>query len=491
MNLAAKKYRIIIVTALIFIAVSLIAFIYQMINKNDKINGEYISFYGISFSHAEYMYFFNECAEQYITANAGMLDYTGLKLGIDYSKQYKNTNTDETWEDYFKAQAENDMKDIAFICKAAEKNNYTFDKDNLTRHIENIKEKIAEKAHNTDQTLDAYIGQAYLSGARFRDIRPAIEKQEKAEIYKSYIKEGISYTTEDIFDYYDVNSQLYDIVDYRAIILSTTEYMNALSPEYNIEDYESDEELKAVIYEEATKKLLDDANHIFDNTKSEEDFKAYALEYAPESVKKSANEDDDISLNKNIDYSSANLAYKDWLFDEQRTYGSMCLIKEEQSGNYYLLFFLGRNKNKSHSVSYNHIYISYPISSPIADMSDEDKESGRRKAEKIYKEISEAKPLSQSEFENFADKYNDDYSTKDTHGYKENIYKHNLPASISEWLYSDRLPGDMVLIHDSEGSYILYFISYSDDIWYKNAKNDYINSKYNEKIAKLKEEIEE
>ncbi len=472
-----KRTKITIIAVIIFLFASLVAFVYQYFSKYMSINGTYMTVYSIDFSNAEYKYFYNEAIYEYMEANASLLDYTGLMVGVDYSKQYRDKDNNVTWADYFSDKAMEKLENIALLCKSADEANYIYDEEKINAYIADIKDNLSERAHEIEQSLDEYIGQAYISGAEYNDIKPAIEKQAKAETYKQYIKENIEYTTEDIFKYYDENSKKYDIVDFRAIVISTTEYMNKLSSDYNRNDYDSDDSLKEAVYDAATKQVESDAESIFENVKSEDDFIKYAEKYASEEVRNSS-EGEDISLNKNIDYSSANMVYKDWLFDDARTYGSMCLMKEEQSGNYYVLFFINRSKNRNSSITYEQILIPYPNDGNSGEISPENRNKGIKKAEDIYKEI-QKENLTQDIFEDYADKYNEDYSTQNSHGLKVNMAKNNVPSIAKDWLFSQRTPGDITLIHDSDCSFIFYYISSSDEYWYKKATSDYIDEKYN------------
>lgn len=167
----------------------------------------------------------------------------------------------------------------------------------------------------------------------------------------------------------------------------------------------------------------------------------------------------------------------------------MCIIHDDKSENYYILYFLNRQKDTAVTATYNQIFLGYSPSNSAAGVTEEDRDAVKNKAKSIYDDIKGQKTLSQSIFESYAERYNQDYNTKNTNGLKENIASSNVSEGVSKWLFpkeNTRKNGDVGLIYEQTGVYIIFFSSYSEDAWYTNAKEDYQTEQYEAMLNDLK-----
>lgn len=485
----SRKNTLITILIALFFLLSIIGLFYNQYKTYKSINGKYKEIAGITYSKIDFQYFYQNYVQNFIQEDYAILDYLKLQPDVDFSKQ-THSDQGDTWENFFIKQANNDLVENAALC-AAEAENTSFhvsDKE-LDAYVENVKSQLSEKATAASCSLDQYVSQVYLDGAGFNDLKSAIILQGKAMKYKNYLYNQVDLGKTNICNYYYNNKKNYDLVSYRCIIISTTDYMNEVSKEFAENGHDASNTLEEDILSEAKERAGSDAKKIYDETTSASDLEQFAHDYASENVKKQIGTNADYSLYSNVLYKDANSVYRDWLFDNKREYGNMCIIHDDKSENYYILYFLNRQKDTAVTATYNQIFLGYSPSNSAAGVTEEDRDAVKNKAKSIYDDIKGQKTLSQSIFESYAERYNQDYNTKNTNGLKENIASSNVSEGVSKWLFpkgNTRKNGDVGLIYEQTGVYIIFFSSYSEDAWYTNAKEDYQTEQYEAMLNNLK-----
>ena len=228
----SRKNTLITILIALFFLLSIIGLFYNQYKTYKSINGKYKEIAGITYSKIDFQYFYQNYVQNFIQEDYAILDYLKLQPDVDFSKQ-THSDQGDTWENFFIKQANNDLVENAALC-AAEAENTSFhvsDKE-LDAYVENVKSQLSEKATAASCSLDQYVSQVYLDGAGFNDLKSAIILQGKAMKYKNYLYNQVDLSKTNICNYYYNNKKNYDLVSYRCIIISTTDYMNEVSKEF-------------------------------------------------------------------------------------------------------------------------------------------------------------------------------------------------------------------------------------------------------------------
>ena len=204
----------------------------------------------------------------------------------------------------------------------------------------------------------------------------------------------------------------------------------------------SEEELTALKEEMASTMAADTAH-------DEQAFINAAYENAQDSAKESY-ADESYTLKEDQLYSSLSSDVADWLFDASRTEGDTTYIAND-SGVYYVLYYISRSTNDYLLPNVRHILIS------VSDTSDETAmEEARAKADEILAEFNAGDKTAES-FGELA-KENTGDSNGDEGGLYENIMPGQMVTEFNDWCFDEsRQPGDTGIVETSYGVHVMYF----------------------------------
>ena len=130
------------------------------------------------------------------------------------------------------------------------------------------------------------------------------------------------------------------------------------------------------------------------------------------------------------------------------------------SGVYYVLYFVSRSTNDYLLPNVRHILIS------VSDTSDESAmEEARAKADEILAEF-DAGDKTAASFGELAKEYTDD-SNGDEGGLYENIMPGQMVTEFNDWCFDEsRQPGDTGIVETSYGVHVMYFDGFGNS--YRN-----------------------
>ncbi len=399
-------------------------------------------------------------------------DFMSYILDTDtpLDEQTYDEETGETWADFFTEQGLTTAAEVYAIADEAKANGYTLSEEEQAS-IDSQISSLELYAAYSSMNKNSYIAAVYGTGCNEKSFREYLELTTLASSYAQSINSGFTYTDADIAAEYEANPNSYDAVTYRQFLVTDSMFQTASdSTDEEAEDAEpaeelSEEELTARKEEMASKMAADSEN-------DEQAFINEAYENAPASSKESY-ADDTYTLKADQLYASLSTDIADWLFDASRTEGDTTYIVND-SGTYYVLYFVSRSTNDNLLPNVRHILIS------VSDTSDETAmEEARAKADEILAEFDAGDKTAES-FGELAKEYTDD-SNGDEGGLYENITPGQMVTEFNDWCFDEsRQPGDTGIVETSYGVHVMYFDSFGRSYRDTLVENALRTAAYNE-----------
>ena len=379
-----------------------------------------------------------------------------LDTNSPLDEQTYDADTGETWADFFTQQGLTTAAEVYTIADEAKANGYTLSEEEQAT-IDSQLTSLDLYAAYSNMNRNSYIAAVYGTGCNEKSFREYLEVTTLASSYAQSINSGFTYTDADLAAEYEANPNDYDAVTYRQFLVSDSMFQTSTDSsdetDENAESTEelSEEELTALKEEMAAKMAADSEN-------DEQTFINEAYENALDSAKESY-ADENYTLKEDQLYSSLSSDVADWLFDASRTEGDTTYIVND-SGVYYVLYFVSRSTNDYLLPNVRHILIS------VSDTSDESAmEEARAKAEEILAEF-DAGDKTAASFGELAKEYTDD-SNGDEGGLYENIMPGQMVTEFNDWCFDEsRQPGDTGIVETSYGVHVMYFDGFGNS--YRN-----------------------
>ena len=411
----------------------------------------------------EYKYFYLQAYNEFNSDNADYLESFQIDQSMDYHNQQVFQNN-QTWGDVVDESAYNKMaKTNVLYTKAISEG---FDSTAIQKEVEELSEKFKNEAVNKNMTADQYASSVVCSGCKFSDIEKVIQKLAIANTYSDYVAENVVITDDDIEKYYKENSKNFDMATYRYFTFSADDYTSKIATTTSDTNEEVEEKL--------LKAAKQDAMDFFDKVVDEESFKNIALEYTEESQRETYSANDK-SLAESS-YVEGNVV-GDWLFTDGREYKDTAVLYNEATKEYYVVMYIGRERNTNSSANARIIYLPYEPSNESSNITNEDKDKTKQTAQTILDEMQ--RNNTEENFSYLAMKYSKDINTVSTGGLITNVTNKSLVPDISNWLLDKgRKEGDITSLDVKTGVYVLYFKGFNEDkIWYTEISNELKNQK--------------
>jgi hypothetical protein len=415
----------------------------------------------VNYSLTDYSFYYKNIYMQYMQ-NFGGSDGMGAGMLPDTQKSLKSQVYDEetgqTWADFFKQMALDQLESDNTIYKEAQKAGYQLseeDRQKIDEEIANVQGAAATYGY---ADLDSYLRAVYGKGMNESYFRKATERTYLISTYVEYVRDAFMYTPEDIEAFYTENKNNYDTFTYRYFLVEAGE---------PVIPNDADEATVKAAEEEALAAAGVKAGEIAGTITDEQSFIEAARSYDSETY-----QEDDTTLRV---YKGELLGatYGDWLKDPARTSGQVSTF--ESTNGYYVVQFISRSDNHYQTVNAQMILVApeqidstlYPDDDAAYDAAVEE---ARKAAENTANDINgqwQTAGATQEKLTELAEANADLISPYES-GLKENIYKTQMPEEVEGWLYDTaRKPGDHTLVYsEATGYYILYFVGpgeqYSD-----------------------------
>ena len=399
---------------------------------------------------AETAYYYQYAYQSFLNSQNGYL-YTALGwLDTKKSLKEQSYSEDQTWDEYFKEQAVSNMRFVQAAVQAAQDENMSLEADDLESFDKTVAARKSEAA-TYGYSYKAYLNVMYGSAMTASIYESCLKDQMLASKYATAHYESLSYTDQEILDYYEENQNSYDLVDCEYITVSGTPEPKTDDDGNSVEATEEEKEA-AMTQAKATAEAILDALEDGGN-----------LEVLADKNNVS------FTANEALTYSSSTL--NDWLFDAARKSGDSAVL--EDSSTYYVALFNGRERDETLDYNVRHILVSGE-SLELGEGEEATEEQLRAKAQ----EILDAWGGSEDDFAALANEHSKDPGSNTNGGLYENVAKGQVVAAFQDWCYEDgRKPGDTGIVYNSStGAHIMYFVGYGNtQYWHYACENDMKN----------------
>ena len=434
---AERKSNILYATvAIIFVVVAAFVFIYNsgIIQRNQTavvIDGE-------KYTVPQTAYYYQQVCSNYASF-----------FGQDYLQTLKTQsyNDTQTWDDYFKESAVNNMKYIHAAVQAAKEANVTLDSEDqelLKANVDSMKSTAASAGYSYGGYLKAVYGSTMTSSV----FESCLSDQLLASKYAdAYSEENFVYTDDEILNYYNENKDSYDVIDGAYVMVNGTPPAQTDAEGNTVEATDAE---KTAALEQA--KAL-----------------AETILAAVEAGGDLADQGDREGVTYYDTVSGSSTAYGEWFYDEARRSGDAEVIADEENGRYYVAVFNGRERDEALEYNVRHILVT-GANLELAEGETATEEQLTAKAQ----EILDGWDGTEEGFASLAEQYSQDGGSNTNGGLYENVPKNYMVAAFQDWCYEDgRKPGDTGIVYNaSTGAHIMYFVGYGDEqYWHYACEN--------------------
>lgn len=427
---------------------------------------------GENYNVAQASYYYHSAYQNFVNSQNG---YYAVAFGmLDTSKPLKDQSYDDTqsWDDYFKGVAVENMQFVHAAKKAAQEANVTLGDEEMEAYNNTIN-SLKDAAKSNGYGYKAYVAAVYGSTVTPSIYEACVKDYLLANKFATDHYDGLSYTDDEIETYYNENKNSYDLVDGILVTLSGT-------PEAKTD---ADGNAVAATDEEkaeAMKKAKEAAEDILKAYKDGKDIEPMATE-------------------ANAGYSeSAEMTYTDslygnWFFDESRRAGDAEVLENESGSSYYVVVYNGRERDEAPEYNVRHILVSAE-SLELGEGEEATEELLTAKAQ----EILDTWDGTEEGFAKLAEENSKDPGSVDNGGLYEDVPKGRMVAAFQDWCYADgRKSGDTGIVYNAgTGAHIMYFVGYGDTPYWHYAcesalKEDAYNDWYTEMSESAPAEVDE
>lgn len=447
---------------------------------------------GVDYKVADLQYYYGQISS-YERRMAQLYTENGMVYPFDYTlsdgEQFYNEAEGITYADYFREAALSNLQQVAALCDAAEKAEYTLS-DEGKQTIEEQLAQIDSYRAVSQESRTSYITRLYGEGVTEKVFVRNLTNSVLADEYSQHYKDSIPYAEEDLRSYYAENPDALDSYDYRTFFISSA------APSTTDEDgntVEATEEEKTAAKEAAKAQAEAAVEEIEGASDREEAFIAAAPKYVGESYK-GAYADPDYSLSKGIKGSTLTgngALIADWLMDSGRKEGDVTYV--ESASGYYVALFLARYLDESETVDFRHILIQPEIAEGATEPTEEAMEAAKAEAQSLLDQWKAGEATEES-FALLANEHSDDGGSNTKGGLYTYVSDGEMVENINNWIFdAARKPGDTELV-ENRGSYfgwhVVYYVQKQEPVWKGTAIDAKQSSEWNTWMEGLTEATE-
>lgn len=299
-----------------------------------------------AFNVDEVNYFYTQAYQQ----EAQMAQFyvqLGMEGGMDTntpaSEQVYDEASGQTYADFFRETAVNDLQQLAILLDQAKQAGHTLSdegKAEVAQQMKGLEDSILQAQVTQGGSEAYYIKYMYGEGMTKAKVKALITDQTLAQEYADLRAEAFTYDDAALDTYYQANRDNLDSYDYRAFsIAATPETDGSLDEEGNpIPATEAQTEAAMTI-------ARNSANEMAGKIRGGTDFSQVAAEYAPE-ADKTKYQEGDAALTVDSQGSALSSSYASWLKDAARRANDITVLDNGTSGC-YVVQFVAREKRES------------------------------------------------------------------------------------------------------------------------------------------------
>ena len=450
-----------------------------------------ISVDGVKYSAAEVNYYYNSAYNS--VASGQYAGYVSLNTALPPSQQVMNEmdmlflgtalpegKKEMTWHEYFMSQAKQNLLSQTAVIKAAEAEGFTFT-DEMKDELKLTMDTIAEYAKLNGMSSSAYLKSMFGASMTAKTFQKMMGNAILVSYYQEKQWNDLSYTKDQITDYYEKNQNLFDVVDFEYIIFRGTPETKKDADGKVITPTEAENAAAKAAAEAAAKAVL-------------------ARYQAGESLEALAKEYSDIATYTHQEQGSYNTSdVHKWVYETARVPGDKTML--ESATSYYVAGFNSRSRNDYYPVNVRHILLKVDTSkldSKSENYNDLLKtlvDTSKIEAESVLTEWKSGEKTAES-FGKLAEKYSADTGSSANGGLYSNVPKGKMVPEFDEWIYDEsRKAGDTDIIFvNQEGYYTGHHIMYFDGIadtpyWQLQVEDTMRSNDYSEWYTSLNKDL--
>jgi len=460
-NKKTRKTAIIVITVMLVLSISAMLLNSGFLRRIVPV----VTIDGVSFSVAEFEYFFNSEYMDYINflqQFQGMMG-PGPDSGRPLSAQIHDPETGQTWADFVTQMTLERMTNLVSLYNAAIDAGFELSEEQLAEIEADIDMLEVQAMINQFPTTLSFLQQVFGTGMNervFRDIQKFIAL---ASLHSEHVRESFEFSPEELASYYDENRDELDVFNYRQFTV-------------NMEYIDEEEFIDSDEYEAAREVAATDARFlaasIAERINSEDSFNAEAMGYSVDYM-------DVASTLRTVQGSRLDADAIDWFVDDSRTYGDVTIVDSENGSN--IILFISRDDNNYRTAGMRQILISSAFVDPEEFELGEDDPEYMLAVEHAENEAHERAELVRSLFiaegedeaalTSLLEEHSDDRTEG---GYYPYIAKFSYRSSyinvvklvpeIEQWLFDEnRVTGDWELIFtEAFGYHLVYFTGFGE-----------------------------
>ena len=366
-----------------------------------------------------------------------------------------------TWSQYLLNKAKSDLQATQSLRAAADKENYTW-----TDHMQTEYDKLVDTVKSAAKTA-GYSYKNYVKAMYGSLVTPGVfEDMAKTSIllsdYQNDYKDSLTYTDEEISQYYEDHKSTFDVAAYDYIRFTGSAASTKDASGNTVEP--TGEQTQAA--KDAAKAAADAALARFQNG---EDLETISKDY------------DIASFVTQDEGSNGTDTVSAWVFDITRTPGESAVI--DDGTNYYVVHFKSMSRQEYNTIDVRHILARVDSSSldKKSDTYEQDladlKAQKKAEAEKIYQEWKDGDATEES-FAALADKYSADSPEG---GLYTQVYHNMMVTEFNDWCFDTaRQPGDTGIVETTYGYHIMYFVGQDLPYWRVRVTNTLKTNDFND-----------
>lgn len=445
---------------------------------------------GESYTVADLQYFYASARNTYYQNYYQYLSLLGYDPSVSDGAQWYNEAENQTYADYFRESALENLRQISALCAAAKAEGYTLSEEGQ-QTIDQELSSLDVLCAQYNQTRSTFLAQQYGSGVTekvyIRNLTNGILASEYAQTHA----DAISYDDAALKEYYEAHPDALDSYDFRSFFISGA-----------VTATDATDEEKAAAMAQA--KTL--ADHAVSEIEAAKDREAAFIEAAPNYVSetsKAAYADEDYSLSTGVvgdTLSSTSSSIAPWLMDSARKSGDVAALEVAGSG-YYVVLFKDRYLVTDPTVDVRHILFRADTSdstetneSGVAVPTQAAMDAAKAEAEAVLAEW-EAGDKTSERFAELANEHSDDSGSNTKGGLYTYVYKGQMVPNFNDWCFDpSRVTGNVGLVENAGPNYwgwhIIYFENSNDPYWEHVAYEAKQSTEQSEWLTSITEAVE-
>ncbi len=445
-------------------------------------------------SNADLNYFFIDSVNTFYSENGSYAAILGLDVTQPLDEQVFDTESGDTWADYFLDSAMDSAHAVYTMADMATAAGHTLSEEDQSTLNTAVSYLSAYAGLYGYSNTGDYLKAMYGAGATEESYRNYVEKSLLADSYYNAYKASLSFDDTALREEEAENYDAFSSFTYNYYYLAASRFLTGGTTAEDGTVTYSDEEQAASIAaaEEAAKALVADTVTSPDTF----DLAIGALDVNAETEAKS-------TLCENTLYTAVGSTLVDWVSDDARQEGDKTYIAStttsiDEDGQeittvtgYYVAFYTGRDDNLYTMKNVRHILAQFEGGSEDEDgntvYSDEEKAAAKAEAEALLEEW-QAGEATEESFAALANAKSDD-GDGSTGGLYENIIPtSNYVETFQNWALEATEPGATGIVETVYGYHVMYFVgdselNYRDYMIETQLITDAMNTWYDEQLA--------